>query len=72
MHISNFHSVSIHETLNDDGTTWTQFYAVYQGLVGARRVGTHPIGTPHEWLRRLYPGLGHIPRHPCNHPDDLV
>ena len=64
MHISNFHSVSIHETLNDDGITWTQFYAVYQGLSGARRVGTHPIGTPHDQLRRLYTGLSHIPTAP--------
>lgn len=64
MHISNFHSVSIHETLNDDGINWTQFYAVYQGLSGARRVGTHPISTPHEQLRQLYPGLGHIPQPP--------
>lgn len=64
MHISSFHSVSIHETLNDDGINWTQFYVVYQGLSGARRVGVHPIGTPHEILRRLYPGIGHIPQPP--------
>lgn len=66
MHISSFHSVSIHERLAEDDVTWISFYAVYQGLSGARRVGTHPIDTPHEVLRRTYPGLGYIPQLPCN------